>query len=176
MSSSDPIDPRPTWRGQIPPVIDRETESLRDELVQAGSLLRDGMLKLQTFVTSMQQTIHALGEGLERLEAAKGGGERAAQLAALKELQTTAVQHVDEAVVGLQLEDILGQLLDYANRRVGGLSNVALAMAAILRQGNFPESHAALDELAQALAEVNRRAHDRAVAQESMTAGDIELF
>lgn len=171
-----PESPRPTWRGQIPPVVGREAETLREDLLRAGTLLRDGMLKLQNFVQSMHVTLHEMGECIERAQTMRDETSQAALLTQLQQLQITALTQTDQAFIGLQLEDILSQLLDYANRRAGGLSSVALATAEILRHGAFPNEHAALDELTLTIATVNQRANERAVTQESMSTGDVELF
>jgi hypothetical protein len=82
-------------------------------------------------------------------------------------------QRADTATLALQLDDMLGQLLEFTRLRVQGPATLTAALADVANQ---PESAPAQVQLVSALEEIERHAANRMVDQQSLEVGEVELF
>lgn len=161
----------------LEPVIGRETIAMEDELVRARELLRDGMGRLHQFFDVLRSSVAAQADSLSRLsDEATDATARKAAIDALVIDHQRVVSQSETAVLGLQLEDVLGQLLDYSRRRAAGLSQIASALAEAVDQQTVAPNVSIQERLRLALADVDERALQCSVAQTSLDTGDVELF
>lgn len=161
----------------LQPVIGRERMAMEEELVRARELLRDGMAKLHGFFDTLRESVNAQSELLEKLgDASVGAEDRQATLHQLFADQARVRSQSESAILGLQLEDVLGQLLEYTRRRADGLSNLAATLADAVDHSSLRQNVELHERLRSVVAEVDQRANDRIVSQESLGSGDIELF
>jgi hypothetical protein len=82
----------------------------------------------------------------------------------------------ERAILGLQLEDVLGQLLEYTRKRADGLSKIAAALAEAVDRESLAQRDSLHDRLKAAMAEADERANRSVVDQQSLDTGDVELF
>jgi hypothetical protein len=82
----------------------------------------------------------------------------------------------ETAILGLQLEDVLGQLLEYTRKRAEGLSTLAATLAEAVDHDTLAQNSALQQRLQHIVAQVDERAASKVVQQESLGSGDVELF
>jgi hypothetical protein len=82
-------------------------------------------------------------------------------------------QRADTATLALQLDDMLGQLLEFTRLRVQGLATLTAALADVANQ---PESAPAQVQLVSALEEIERHDANRMVDKQALEVGEVELF
>ena len=159
------------------PVIGRERDAMEEELVRARELLRDGMNKLHAFfdalrgsVTTQAALLSKLGDDNVQAE------ERRATLQELLIDSERVLSQSESAILGLQLEDVLGQLLEFTRQRAEGMSTLAAALAEAIDRDRLAQNSALQERLLLAVAKVDERAGNRAVKQDSLERGDVELF
>src|SRR6185369_932543 len=122
-------------------LVGSEGRMLAHDLEQARVLLRDGMAKISSFVSVLQESVARA----HQLANVTGERDAIAITRALSTIQADA----DQAMMGLQLEDILGQLIEGTQARVGAFSQ---------------------------LSTVKEGRERVVVGQSSLDAGDAELF
>lgn len=159
------------------PVIGRERDAIADELLRARELLRDGMAKLHMFFDALRVSVStqavllsSLGDGTLQAE------QRQATLQQLLKDSEHVLSQSESAILGLQLEDVLGQLLEYARERADGMLTLASALADAVDPDRVAQNSSLQERLLRALARVDERAARRVVDQVSLDRGDVELF
>jgi hypothetical protein len=158
-------------------VIARERAAMDSDLVRARELLRDGMAKLHGFFDALNATFSAQSELLSKLGNARTpDAERASTLAQLRADHEQVLSLSQTAILGLQLEDVLGQLLDYTRKRADGVSSLANLLKQVMDAAALAGDSALREQLRRLLEEAEQRSHDLAVRQESLGGGDVELF
>lgn len=161
----------------LQPVIGRERMAMEEELVRARELLRDGMAKLHGFFDALRASVNAQAGLLEKLsDESMRAEDKKATLHQLFTDHERVLSQSETAILGLQLEDVLGQLLEYTRRRADGLSNLAATLADAVDHSSLRQNAELHERLRSVVAEVDQRANDRIVSQESLGSGDIELF
>jgi hypothetical protein len=146
-------------------LIGNEGRLLADDLERARVLLRDGMAKIASFVSVLQ-------ESAERAHQLANVGEQdaAAITRALSTIQVDAAR----AVMGLQLEDILGQLIEGTRARVGAFSQLSTALAELVARR--PSLAPCVQALAPELKALTEGRANSAVSQGALEATEVELF
>ena len=158
-----------------------------------------GKQHLHEVETDLMQTTFLLGEAIEKLGASFMAIHEAVtqQQAALEVLiasnSTTDEalqacrekigQEVNNAITGLQFQDLTSQLLGRTLRRVEGLKEL---LASLAEQGNNMKTGKEHDDLMRLLREMNRNLNSQSAAlqgglrksvdQQNMGSGEIELF
>jgi hypothetical protein len=164
-------------RSKLAPAIGREREAVEQQLEQARRLLRDGMDKLHGFFETLRTNVEAQTGLLTTLrdETLDPETRKDALIKLLGDQQHVRTQS-ESAILGLQLEDMLGQLLDFTRQRVDSLSVLASALADAVDIDALAKNPAAVERVQNALQEVHRMAGARMVNQQNLDVGDIELF
>ena len=147
-------------------LVGGEGRMLADDLERARLLLRDGMAKIASFVGVLQRS----AERAHQLANADGGHDAVAITGALAALQS----HADQAMLGLQLEDILGQLIEGTRARVGAFSELSTQLAELVALR--PSLAPSVQRLETELNAVKQNREQAVVAQGSLDAGETELF
>lgn len=159
------------------PVIGRERLAMEDELTRARALLRDGMARLHDFFDALRCNVDLQAASLSRLsDETTDVAARKAALDALARDHQRVLSQAENAVLGLQLEDVLGQLLEYSKERAAGLSQIASALAQAVDQQAIAPSEAVQERLRMAVADVEKRSNQCSVGQTSLDDGGVELF
>ena len=159
------------------PVIGREREAMEEELVRARELLRDGMTKLHTFFDALRGSVTTQTVLLSKLsDDDVQAEERRATLQELLADSERVRSQSESAILGLQLEDVLGQLLEFTRQRADGISTLAEALAEAVDRDRLAQNSSLQERLRSAVARVDERARNRAVEQSSLDRGDVELF
>jgi chromosome segregation ATPase len=158
------------------PVIGRERDAMEEELMRARELLRDGMAKLHGFFDALRASVGAQASLLNKLgDETVHADDRRATLHQLFADHENVLSQSETAILGLQLEDVLGQLLEYTRKRAEGLSTLASALAEAVDHDTLAQNSALQQRLQTIVAQVDERAGS-AVQQESLGSGDVELF
>jgi len=147
-------------------LVGSEGRMLADDLERARVLLRDGMNKIASFVGVLQRS----AERAHQLANAAGEKDAAAISSALSTIQADA----DQAMMGLQLEDILGQLIEGTRSRVSAFSQLSHELAELVAQR--PSLVPSAPNLELKLNAVKTGREQTLVSQGSLDAGDTELF
>jgi lipoate synthase len=151
------------------------------DLVQTAFLLGEAVEKLgssffalHSAVSSQQHEVEVL---LSDLDMSDPKMER------LRELRDEIAQHTNEAVTGLQFQDLTSQLLARTVQRIIGLRNVLSELAT---EGGGMPTEGNEDEIVTMLNDINKNLDvqsaglkdllRKAVHQKDMDSGDIELF
>jgi hypothetical protein len=168
MSSNEDqsLEPVPADRHAVVDLVGGEGRLLAQDLERARALLRDGMSKIAGFVSLLRQS----AERAHQLASAGGDRDGVAITDALSTLQAEA----DQAMMGLQLEDILGQLIEGTQARVGAFSQLSTELAALVAVR--PSLAPSVEKLGADLSSAQQGRERGAVAQGSLDAGDTELF
>ena len=150
------------------------------DLGQTGTLLDEAIGKLTTAFMRLHAAVQAQQEQVAVLAQQASDPE---QQAKLQQLSAVIDGHVNDAITGLQFQDLTGQLIARTSKRLAGLQHMMTEVghaAACLHKAplgtDAPLSlNAASDALvarSTALDEVLRKS----VLQHHMDSGDIELF
>jgi hypothetical protein len=159
------------------PVIGRERDAMEEELVRARELLRDGMTKLHAFFDALRSSVTTQAVLLSKLgDDNVQAEERRATLQELLSDSERVLSQSESAILGLQLEDVLGQLLEFTRQRADGMSTLAAALAEVVDRDRLAQNSSLQERLRDAVAKVDERAGNRMVEQESLERGDVELF
>jgi hypothetical protein len=175
-----PEEPASTVSPALPdlhPVIGREREAMEDELVRARELLRDGMAKLHGFFDALRASVSSQAVLLSKLNDENvAAADRRATLSQLFADHERVLSQSETAILGLQLEDVLGQLIEFTRLRAEGMSTLAATLAEAVDHEQLAQNTALQERLLNALAKADERAGNRAVEQDSLSRGDVELF
>jgi hypothetical protein len=106
---------------EVVSLVGGEGQMLADDLERARLLLRDGMSKIATFVTLLQES----ADRAHQLASSTGERTHVEITTELASIRSDAHQ----ALLGLQLEDILGQLIEGTRARVGTFSQLSTELA-----------------------------------------------
>lgn len=159
------------------PVIGREREAMEEELLRARELLRDGMTKLHDFFDALRASVGAQAVLLSKLRDDNvHADDRRATLHQLLSDHEHVLSQSESAILGLQLEDVLGQLLEFTRVRAEGMSSLADALAEAVDHDRVAQNSSLHKRLLTAVAKVDERAAIHAVEQDSLNQGDVELF
>lgn len=162
---------------ELHPVIGREREAMEEELLRARELLRDGMAKLHGFFDALRASVGAQATLLSKLsDETVQLEDRKATIDQLFVDHQSVLSQSETAILGLQLEDVLGQLLEYTAKRAEGLSTLASALAEAIDHDTLAQNSVLVERLREILAQVDQRAASKVVQQESLGSGDVELF
>ncbi|HET9929640.1 MAG TPA: hypothetical protein VFQ35_03090 [Polyangiaceae bacterium] len=152
---------------QVSKLIHEEGGTLEQDLVRARELLRDAMAKIADFVTVLQEsTAHA--RELSQLSKESEQAGRLTQV--LDSIQSEATS----AILGLQVEDVLGQLIEQTQRRIAALSRLSTTVAKVIDER--PSLHPKDGKIHAHIAELEAERARVCVAQASLDSGDAELF
>ncbi|MBO9535119.1 chemotaxis protein [Herbaspirillum sp.] len=162
----------------------RQLTEVESDLVQTNILLGEAIGKLGGSFMDLHRSVQ---EQQQILEALMNGSQAltAESIEQLKKTQSAVSQHVNEAVTGLQFQDMTSQLLERIVRRVIGLRE-ALGVLSANSFEILPEQGQTDHELESLLANTVNSIEERlnvlehglwkAVRQTRMESGDIELF
>lgn len=153
-------------RAIVSDMIGDEGRKLAQDLERARTLLRDGMTKIAGFVNVLQ----ASAERAHQFAIATSDRNPASLDSELDKIRQEAAQ----AMLGLQMEDILGQLIEGTQRRVSAFSSMSAELATLVAER--PSLAPDVERLEAELTNARREREQRVVAQESLDAGDAELF
>lgn len=112
------------------------------------------------------------------------------RLAAIGELASSAhgvEQQVNQAIMALQFQDMVSQLIGHVDKRISAIDAVMSHLGGLARtlkdDANSADTRSALDQLARetqhvasSLATMTVTTHHNPVAQRAMSDGDVELF
>ncbi len=153
-------------RSEVVSLVGGEGQMLADDLERARLLLRDGMSKIATFVSLLQESV----ERAQHLASSTGEPAHEDITTELSSIRAEA----GRAMLGLQLEDILGQLIEGTRARIGAFSVLSTELAELVSRR--PSLAPSVQKL-QAELSASREARERtAVDQGSLDPGDTELF
>ncbi|MET3107594.1 ABC-type Zn uptake system ZnuABC Zn-binding protein ZnuA [Oxalobacteraceae bacterium GrIS 2.11] len=151
------------------------------DLVQTAFLLGEAVEKLGSSFFALHGAVSAQQREVEILLA--GMAEDDPKMHRLRELRDEIAQHTNEAVTGLQFQDLTSQLLARTVQRIIGLRNVLSELA---MEGSGMPTEGPEDEIVLMLNEINKNLDvqsselkdvlRKAVHQKDMDSGDIEMF
>lgn len=159
----------------------RHLTEVETDLIQTELLLEEAIEKLTGAFMAIHAAVAAQQETIELL--LQGGSPAPEQRARLQALAGEVGEHVNVAITSMQFQDMTGQLLDRALKRVTGLREFLGTLGAH-GQDLVPES--GNDEIVELLGKVSmalaiqslelRSVLRKAVNQQHLESGDIELF
>ncbi len=123
------------------------TASRRD-MAQAETLLSDAMARLLACLPANQHSERTQGDGMG---------------------------HLAQAIINMQFQDLVSQLLRRADERLAGLDKLLQELARIVNVSEPAALHAAMQCLGSQTLAPERRTSS-SIQQQSMTPGDVELF
>lgn len=129
------------------------TASRRD-MGQAETLLADAVARLLACLPNLEKTRGASGGVLG---------------------STDDLARLTQAVVNMQFQDLVSQLLRRADERLAGLDKLLQQLARILNNGDASSLHAAAQCLGSQTLAPERRTNS-SIQQLNMAPGDVELF
>lgn len=141
-------------------VVQNEGQRLAQDLERARALLRDAMGKIASFV-------QALNDGVEHAHSLSEHQPSELQ-AALNALRNDATK----AMLGLQVEDVLGQLIEGTRARLDMFSSVSSALAELVSQRPSLKPSPDVEERLRSIQDTQLTS----VKQTSLDAGEAELF
>lgn len=151
------------------------------DLTQTSYLLSEAIEKLASSFMSIHTLVTQQQEALDTLLAAQNVDSES--LAAIEAFKSKIGLEANAAVTGLQFQDLTSQLIARTIKRVNGLRELLEELATHGRDIDPAYEH---DEIAKFLEEMNHSLNigshalsgglRRAVSQQDMDTGDIELF
>lgn len=151
------------------------------DLVQTAFLLGEAVEKLGSSFFALHSAVGSQQNEVELLLTEMDTNDP--KMERLRELRDEIVQHTNEAVTGLQFQDLTSQLLARTVQRIIGLRNVLSELA--LEGGGLP-TEGNEDEIVIMLNDINKKLDEqsaglkallrKAVHQKDMDSGDIEMF
>ena len=159
-----------------------EQQILDSELLRMSNLLREAIVNLSECFSVMSNQITAQAAQLRSQGTAVGTNANQDINSLLSSTQQMSA-FVSRAVVALQFEDILQQLICHSRQRVEESENLLQSIhsnIAMLNPGNITDIDAVLEILKACQAEVFKTREalnlSNPAKQESMTKGDVTLF
>ena len=159
----------------------RHLTEVETDLMQTGVLLEEAVDKLTDSFTAMHRAVGAQQEVIDLLLA--GGTPSAAQRARLAGMTAEVGMHVNAAVTSMQFQDMTSQLIDRTVKRVTGLREF---LGTLGEHGANVHPESDTEEVVEQIAKVSmalaiqslelRSVLRKAVNQQHMASGDIELF
>lgn len=159
----------------------RHLQEAETDLGQTGVLLEEAIAKLSTAFMQLHEAVRVQQEHVERmlaqLPADSGEKEK------LRELCEDIDNRVNDAVTGLQFQDLTGQLIARTSTRIAGLRDmlceVHQMVDAMPEEGNEASAVPALRAVSASLRVRSTALEEllrKSVLQHHMDSGDIELF
>lgn len=157
-------------------LIEVETDLMQTTFLLAEAIekLGDSFMQIHEAVTAQQLEINTL------LQVAKLPADHFQKI--LQEREKVA-SHVDAAVTSLQFQDMTNQLITRTINRVNGLRESLAALAVHGQEMDPQHEHEEIAHLLDAMSaslsarnDVMKHSLRKAVAQKSMTSGEVELF
>lgn len=162
----------------------QQINGLTQSMQQAVRMTEEAIQKMasqdMTFALESKRQVEEIMASTSRIDE-----ERAAVLQGMGEAAERVEKEVGQAVVALQFQDIVTQLMGHIDRRLGALAGVlahfgAMAHALPSDPSNAQAAVAALREeaanVARSLAALSTETANNPVSQVEMAHGDIELF
>ncbi len=177
-------------------VVAEEVRSLSQRTQQFSDQIGEKVAAIENSINSVAGAVEEaaktdINEALESQDAVRSMWEN---MSSLNQRTTTKSQnifdisskirdHVTAGIISLQFEDMVGQLLQHTRKRFGALEEFVLAMSNLHNEDSgfdYEERVSRASESLDALIEQNRvvfeQLEKKAVSQQSMDTGDIELF
>jgi hypothetical protein len=159
----------------------RHLSEAETDLGQTGILLEEAIAKLSAAFMELHAAVRAQQQQVDSMLAGVSADPHEKEK--LQQLSEAIGVHVNEAITGLQFQDLTGQLIARTSRRLCGLRHMLSEVdgAVDILQGgesgrvNAPALNAVSDSLvarSNALEDVLRKS----VLQHHMESGDIDLF
>ncbi|QYF92489.1 chemotaxis protein [Massilia sp. PAMC28688] len=159
----------------------RHLTEVETDLVQTELLLEEAIDKLTTSFMAIHAAVGERQEAIDLLLA--GGTPSAQQCAHLGAMAGEVGAHVNTAITSMQFQDMTSQLIDRTIKRVTGLraflGTLGAHGAAVAPESDSEEIVELLGKVSMALAIQSlelRSVLRKAVTQQHMESGDIELF
>lgn len=157
-------------------MIREEAAVVHEQLTQARELLRDGMAKLAESFTETRQAVLMRDQLTADYLAASDLEERERLEAALREHRENMQRRTDAGMLGLQVEDMLGQLIEQVRARSSALAALAAALGRDFDRAVVQADVERVRELDELVAALRAAAQSVFVTQSSADAGEVELF
>ncbi len=151
------------------------------DLVQTAFLLGEAVEKLGSSFFALHSAVSSQQKEVEFLLSDIAGNDP--KMERLRALRDEIAQHTNEAVTGLQFQDLTSQLLARTVQRIIGLRGVLSALA--VEGGELPVEGQE-DDIVKMLNAINKNLDEqssglkdllrKAVHQKDMDSGDIEMF
>lgn len=159
----------------------RHLNEAETDLGQTGILLEEAIAKLSSAFMQLHEAVRAQQEQVEHMLAAVP--DESADKQKLRALCDDIGNHVNEAITGLQFQDLTGQLIARTSTRLSGLremlSEVNEMVGAIPEDGHEATATPALRAVSASLSVRSTALEEllrKSVLQHHMESGDIELF
>lgn len=161
-------------------LLQREGAGMQSELARATQLLHEGMERLGSFFATVNDAMKDQQALVREVMLANADGDAAAaSLEALDTLVRETRLQADSAVVALQLDDMLGQLLAHTQRRLTRVVSLAESVSALAQVADGSESAEVIDAASHVHEHVHRiRTHPdtMVVPATELAVGEVELF
>lgn len=151
------------------------------DLIQTTFLLSEAIEKLGASFMAVHQAVTTQQEEIDALLIATNGSQEINQK--ITQYREKIADEVNAAVTGLQFQDMTSQLINRTIKRVNGLRDSLIALAAHGEEMDAEHEH---EEIARLLGEMSVGLSARSdqmvgalrksVAQKDMDSGEIELF
>lgn len=156
-------------------------DEIQTDLTQTSILLGEAIEKLSASFMAIHKAVTEQQQNVDRLLTDASATPEAIEK--IRVMQGEIGQHINAAVTGLQFQDMTGQLIGRAARRVTGLrdvlNSVETGSAGILDDSSDEDIKIALAEVGRQLEECSVKLESelwKAVCQTHMESGDVELF
>lgn len=159
----------------------KHLSEIESDLLQTNLLLEEAIAKLSASFMAVHGAISVQQEMIDTL--VEAGNVKPESVAGIRAVSEEIGRHVNDAVTGLQFQDMTRQLIERSLRRVIGMRAMMSSLGA---SKNGMSGSATNEEMAAILRSVNKqlylqnreltKALWKTVRQKHMDSGDIELF
>lgn len=177
-SSREMIERLQLLREGVHDTLNEQFQIVASDLEQLRGILGDAAGKLSSTFRVITAGTQDMGKALDEAEAAAAGGA----LTRIREITSAMTSTTGTTIQSLQFEDMATQLLAHVNQRLIVLQKFSKEMAILNAGSNHVPPYLTAEELDEAFASLERHRNllrndvRKAVQQQSLDSGDIELF
>lgn len=177
-SSREMIERLQLLREGVHDTLNEQFQIVASDLEQLRGILGDAAGKLSSTFRVITASTLEMGKALDAVEAGATGGS----FARIREITTDMTSTTGTTIQSLQFEDMATQLLAHVNQRLIVLQKFSKDMSILNAGSNHVPPFLTAEELDEAFASLDRHRDllrndvRKAVQQQSLDSGDIELF
>lgn len=177
-SSREMIERLQLLREGVHDTLNEQFQIVASDLEQLRGILGDAAGKLSSTFRVITAGTQDMGKALDEAEAVAAGGA----LTRIREITSAMTSTTGTTIQSLQFEDMATQLLAHVNQRLIVLQKFSKEMAILNAGSNHVPPYLTAEELDEAFASLERHRNllrndvRKAVQQQSLDSGDIELF
>ena len=177
-SSREMIERLQVLRERVHDTLNEQFQIVASDLEQLRGLLGDAANKLSSTFRVITAGTQEMGKALDAIDGEAAGSS----LGRIREITSEMTSTTGTTIQSLQFEDMATQLLAHVNRRLNALQQFSKEMAILNAGSNHVPPYLTPEELDESFASLERHREllrndvRKAVQQQSLDSGDIELF